>query len=59
MDPDAPVCMEELIPGVRVPMSVDCTCRVATQNLRLVKLDVTVDETGEKVAPLLSPVGIG
>jgi hypothetical protein len=59
LDPNAPVCMDELIPGVQMPVSLDCTCRDVTQAMRLVKLDVTVNVDGEKVAPMLSPVGLG
>lgn len=54
---EAPVCINELVPGVLVPVAMDCTCRPAEQMLRLTKLDVSVDAGGEKVAPLLSPVG--
>lgn len=55
LDPNAPVCISELVPGVEVPVSMDCTCRSATQVMQLVKLDVTVDASGEKVSPLLAP----
>lgn len=57
LTPDAPVCINELVPGVEVPVALDCTCRGAVQSMRLDKLDVTVTAAGEKVAPLLSPVG--
>jgi hypothetical protein len=56
LDPSAPVCIDQLIPGVKVPVALDCTCREALQEMRLTKLDVTVTAAGEKVAPLLSPV---
>lgn len=57
LDPSAPVCINELVPGVTVPTALDCTCRTAGQNMRLMKLDVTVDVNGEKVRPLLAPIG--
>lgn len=57
LDPAAPVCLEQLVPGVTVPVALDCTCRTAAQNMRLTKLDVTVNAQGERVAPLLTPVG--
>jgi hypothetical protein len=55
--PDAPVTLAELIPGMTVPLSLNCTCRTASQDMRLMKLRVTVDASGEKVAPLLTPIG--
>lgn len=57
LSPDAPVCINELVPGVEVPVSMDCTCRAVGQMMRLTKLDVTVDAEGEQVAPLLVPTG--
>lgn len=56
LDPKAPVCISDLVPGVTVPVALDCTCRDTMQDMKLIKLDVTVDANGEKVAPLLSPV---
>ena len=57
MSPEAPVCMKDLVPGVTVPVAMACTCRTAGQDMRLSKLNVKVDATGETVAPLLTPVG--
>lgn len=54
--PEAPVCVSELVPGVEVPVLVDCACREAAQIMRLTRLDVSVDADGETVAPLLQPV---
>jgi hypothetical protein len=59
LTPEAPVCLEELVPGVEVPVVLDCTCRDAMQTMRLAKLDVTVDAAGEKVSPLLVPTRPG
>jgi hypothetical protein len=56
--PDAPVCLEQLVPGVTVPVVVDCTCRTVAQDLRLTSLSVTVDAAGERVSPVLSPIGV-
>lgn len=53
----APVCVEELVPGVLVPMRVDCTCRQAQQMMRLVGLTVDWDTDGETVRPLLETPG--
>lgn len=57
LSPEAPVCISDLVPGVEVPVLLDCTCRQVSQMMRLTKLDVTVDVTGEKVSPLLTPTG--
>lgn len=58
LSPEAPVCIEDLVPGVEVPVVLDCTCREALQTMRLLSLDVTYDSGGETVAPLLAPVGV-
>lgn len=55
LTPEAPVCINELVPGVEVPAVLDCTCRTASAQMRLVKLDVTVNAQGEQVRPLLAP----
>lgn len=57
LDPEAPVCISQLVPGVEVPVMMDCTCRQVAQSMRLTKLDVTVDASGELVSPLLIPSG--
>lgn len=56
LSPDAPVCMSELVPGVTVPVVLDCVCRPIAQDLRLSKLSVRWDSTGEQVGVLLQPV---
>lgn len=58
LSPDAPVCLEQLVPGVTVPVVVDCTCRTVAQDMRLTGLSVTVDASGESVSPRLTPVGL-
>lgn len=55
--PDSPVCLADLVPGVTVPVSVNCTCRSALQDMRLTALSVTVDASGETIAPTLAPLG--
>lgn len=57
LSPEAPVCISDLVPGVEVPVLIDCTCRQVSQMMRLTKLDVTVDVDGEQVSPLLVPAG--
>lgn len=53
---DAPVCISELVPGVVVPVVLDCVCRPVAQDMRLTKLDVRWDSSGEQVSPLLQPL---
>lgn len=55
--PDAPVCLSDLVPGVTVPVSVNCTCRTALQDMRLNTLSVSVTDEGETVSPMLVPLG--
>lgn len=57
MSPDAPICLEDLVPGVTVPVSINCTCRPAIQDMRLTQLKVTVTASGESIQPLLTPIG--
>jgi hypothetical protein len=57
LNPDTPICLSELVPGVTVPVSVNCTCRTALQDMRLSKLTVNVSAGGETIAPLLVPLG--
>lgn len=57
--PDAPVCIEQLVPGVQIPVFLDCTCRQVNQLMRLTKLNVTwqaTSELGEQVRPILQPI---
>lgn len=58
MSPDAPICLEQLVPGVTALMSITCTCREASGNLRLSQLKVRVNESGEFIQPLFAPVGL-
>lgn len=54
--PDAPVCMSQLVPGVTVPVVLDNLCRPVAQDMRLSKLTVRWDVSGEQVGVLLQPV---
>ncbi|WIX76016.1 hypothetical protein QRX50_31655 [Amycolatopsis carbonis] len=54
--PDAPVDIDELVPGTEVPVWSSATCREVNQNLVLTKLDVTVSpDQGERGAVTLAP----
>lgn len=52
----APVTMAQLVPGTRVPVSLECGCRTAFTDLLLSKLAVTWSATGEAVTPTLIPL---
>lgn len=54
---DTPICINQLVPGVTVPVLLDCTCRTVSQDMRLKRLTVNWSDAGETVAPLLEPVG--
>lgn len=57
--PDAPVEINELIPGVLVPVVSTETCYDLAAELRLQRLQVTFEaEAGERVAVSLVPVGV-
>lgn len=58
LTPDAPVGINDLVPGVMAGVTLSCTGRDATANLRLTKLDVSVDANGETVTPLLQPTTV-
>jgi hypothetical protein len=58
LSPDTPICLSALVPGVTVPVNIDCTCRTASQDMRLTQLKVTVNNSGESISPLLTPVGL-
>lgn len=56
--PDAPVCINELVPGVVTQLAIDCTCKSTNQLLQLTKLSVTYEAgQGEKVQPVFQAVG--
>lgn len=55
--PDTPICLSDLVPGVTIPVSVNCTCRNSLQDMRLSSVKVTVDNSGETITPLLVPLG--
>lgn len=55
LNPNAPITMEQLVPGVRVPVRATRLRRAYQQVQKLDTLDVTQDESGEKVSVTLSP----
>jgi hypothetical protein len=57
LDPRAPVGINDLIPGVQVPVTTSQTCRQVAANLRLQRLSVTYGEAGEAVRVTLVPAG--
>lgn len=58
LDPEAPVGINELIPGVVVPVVSTETCFTLAADLRLQRLSVTFDQDGERVGLSLVPVGV-
>lgn len=57
--PEAPVGINELIPGVVIPVATTETCFSLATDLRLQRLQVSFDaEAGERVAVSLVPVGV-
>lgn len=57
LNPDTAICLSDLVPGVTVPVSVNCTCLDAVQDMRLSQVSVSVTDKGETIAPLLVPLG--
>lgn len=55
--PNAPVGINDLIPGVQVPVTTSQTCRVVAANLRLQRLSVSYGDAGEAVRVTLVPAG--
>lgn len=53
--PDAPVTVDELVPGVEIPVWSKQTCLEVNANLILTELRVTDDHQGEQVAVTLAP----
>lgn len=59
LDPDAPVGIQDLVPGVIVPVTSTQTCRQVYADLRLTRLAVTYTSSeGEAVKVTLAPPGI-
>lgn len=54
---NAPITIQELVPGVTTTIIADCLCRPATATMVLSQMDVTWDDTGETVAVTYVPVG--
>lgn len=57
LDPRAPVGINDLIPGVLIPVTSSQTCRTVAANLRLQRLNVTYGDAGESVRVTLVPPG--
>lgn len=55
--PTAPVTIEELVPGIIVPIFADCLCRPVMQDFVLSKIEISVTERGETVVPTLISLG--
>ncbi|MFI9591233.1 hypothetical protein [Nonomuraea sp. NPDC052265] len=57
--PEAPIGIQDLIPGVTVPVTSTATCRTIAAELRLLRVRVTFTEAdGEKVGITLAPLGV-
>jgi hypothetical protein len=59
LSPNAMIGFQQLIPGVWMPLRSSGTCRMVTQWQKLDSVGVSVDESGEKVAVVLSPAPQG
>lgn len=57
LSPQAPVCFEQLIPGVLIGVSLQDLCRPVQVTQRLVAVGVTVNGEDESVAISLAPIG--
>src|SRR5690606_21649777 len=53
--PDAPVTLDELVPGVEIPVWSKATCLEVNVDLVLTRLKVTDEPTGERVQVALAP----
>ncbi|MFC1418741.1 hypothetical protein [Streptacidiphilus cavernicola] len=59
LSPDAPVGIEQLMPGERFDVRVTDRCRPLVQSMRLTKLSVTWDtDNGEKAAVSFAPLAV-
>ena len=57
LQPNAPVTMEELVPGTLVPVIFDCLCIEVGQTFLLTKLEVEFTSEGETVIPTFISLG--
>jgi hypothetical protein len=55
LDPSAPVCINELVPGVRIPIRSTLACLTLEQEQKLDKVQVEQTPDGETVSITLSP----
>lgn len=55
ISPDAPITIDQLVPGVWAPLQVEHTCRTLSQWQKLDSMQVTQDSSGEVVSATWSP----
>jgi len=55
LDPSAPLTIDQLVAGVRVPLRVELPCVEIQQEQKLDRLTVTQDSKGETITVVLSP----
>jgi hypothetical protein len=55
LSPDSPIKLEDLIPGVQVPLRATLTGRVFSQMQKLRHVEVSADESGEQIGITLVP----
>ena len=59
LSPEAPVGINDLVPGVIASVASERTCRTVATDLRLLRVNVSFDQSsGERVGVTLAPVGI-
>lgn len=59
LNPDVGIGFDQLIPGVHIPLRSDATLRVVEQWQKLDSVTVSFNETGEKIAVVMSPAPSG
>lgn len=55
LDPSAPICINGLVPGIRVPIRTTLACLDLQQEQKLDSVTASWDASGEKVSVTLSP----
>ncbi|MFF3665477.1 hypothetical protein [Microtetraspora malaysiensis] len=59
LDPDTPAAINDLVPGVLVPVASEETCRKVAAELRLQRVRVSfTEDAGEQVRVTLAPTGV-
>lgn len=59
LTPDAPVTIEQLVPGVVIPVAATDLCRPVTTVLQLTRVEVSYGNGNEAVQITLAPLGAG